>query len=139
MLASSILRSQKRLLLTQSRSFSSGSMFGDFENHGLFPRYKPLAKLPKEFEQVDQLCREMTWFDTKGEPTGYLARNEFRKTIREKLPDLTELVAKVPDGRTQAALFRDYGFLAAGYMHEGTHLHWVQTGNYGVGESFLPK
>jgi len=50
-----------------------------------------------------------------------------RKTVDSDLPDLSDQIDKVDrnDARLNAALFRDYSFLASAYMLESSHISHV--------------
>lgn len=83
----------------------------------------------------------MTYWQKDGTATGLLAKNELRKTVDQSLPNLMSELQKVDkmDARLNAALFRDYSFLASAYIHESTHLSHVAKKGYGVGSPFLPE
>jgi indoleamine 2,3-dioxygenase len=70
-----------------------------------------------------------------------LAKNLLRKTVDSDLPNLMNLIEKVDinDARTNAALFRDYSCLSAGYLLEPCHLNFLKTKNYGLGSEHLPE
>ena len=43
------------------------------------------------------------------------------------------------DHRLNAALFRDYSHLSAGYLLESCHLSYLKTKSYGLGSDHLPE
>lgn len=122
------------------RNFAN-CIFTDLRGHGFLPAVKPMRALPKEFSVVNDLLDKMTWFQPDGSETGLLAKNEFRKAVDQNLPQLIEQVKKTDpnDGRLNAALFRDFGYLSAAYLLEPCHLAWRESGNYGEGMSYLPE
>lgn len=53
--------------LIQRRTFSRASkdipsMFKDLRNHGFLPSAKPLIHLPKQFEALDQICKDLSLY-----------------------------------------------------------------------------
>jgi indoleamine 2,3-dioxygenase len=95
--------------------------------HGYLPNVKPLQVLPTEFNQVNEILDKMTYWQPDGSATGLLAKNLLRKTIDSELANLTTEIKKVDtnDARLNAALFRDYSFLASAYMLESSHISHV--------------
>jgi len=103
------------------------------------PSTKPMAVLPKQFEPLENLMKNMShWQD--GKETGLLATNSFRKFVDSDFPDLTEAVMNSDpnDAALNTALFRDYSFAASSYILEPCHHTYLETGDYGIGESELP-
>jgi len=137
----------KKTIPTASRAFgwqAAGnkgvpSIFSNVDKHGFLPSSKPMAELPSQFNQMNELMDAMPHL-INGEPVGLLAKNEFRKTIKGDFPDLTEEIRKVDvnDARLNAALFRDYSFASASYMLESCHHGWGANNTYGRGEDVLP-
>jgi len=83
----------------------------------------------------------MTYWQPDGSATGLLAKNLLRKTVESDLPNLTKEIDKADlnDARLQAALFRDYSFLASAYILESSHISHVQGNGYGLGASKIPE
>lgn len=137
-----IIKRDQGLISRAARCFAAQppSLFDDLENHGYLPRYKPLPKLPKEFEAVNEILDQAPFY-IKGKPTGLLAQNKMREVLKKEFPDFTKAVQKTDpnDQHLQAALFRDFGYLSAFYMLEGCHHAYLKTGDYGLAEGFLPR
>jgi len=83
----------------------------------------------------------MTFWQPDGTPTGLLAKNELRTTVDSEFPNLMAEINKVDikDARLNAALFRDFSHLSAGYLLESCHLSYLKTKNYGLGSEHLPE
>lgn len=69
-----IIKRDQALISKAARCFGASppSLFDDLENHGYLPRYKPLLRLPKEFDAVNQILEEAPFY-INGKPTGLLA------------------------------------------------------------------
>ena len=83
----------------------------------------------------------MTFWQPDGTATGLLAKNELRTTVNSNFPNMMDQINKVDinDHRLNAALFRDYSHLSAGYLLESCHLSYLKTKNYGLGSDHLPE
>ena len=83
----------------------------------------------------------MTFWQSDGTATGLLAKNELRTTVDSNFPNMMDQINKVDinDHRLNAALFRDYSHLSAGYLLESCHLSYLKTKNYGLGSDHLPE
>lgn len=135
----SALRKFSQFSQTSRKDFPC--VFSDLTGHGYLPNVKPLQALPSEFSQVNEILDKMTYWQPDGTATGLLAKNQLRKTVDSELPNLIKQIEKVDqtDARLNAALFRDYSFLAAAYMLESCHINHVQGNGYGIGASKLPE
>ena len=49
----------------QSKCFSTfesdNSLFNNMSQHGFLPKFKPMAQLPREFQEVEELLNKMTY------------------------------------------------------------------------------
>ena len=92
---------------------------------GFLPRVDPPASLPPQFSQLSTILSKMPILTSSGQP-GLLASQSLAKTIDSgELPDLTREVDGVKDDLVLVnALYRDYSFLASGYLLEGCHARW---------------
>lgn len=110
-------------------------------NHGFLPNRKPLISLPLEFQEINDLITNMTYWQKDGTASGLLAKDLFRKTVDKDFPDLmTKIMKTDPDDiRLNTALLRDYQILAAAYMLEPCHISFLKTKNYGIGSDFIPE
>ncbi len=70
-----------------------------------------------------------------------MAKNELRTTVDREFPNLMDQIKKVDinDSRLNAALFRDFSHLSAGYLLESSHLSYMKTKSYGLGSEHLPE
>jgi hypothetical protein len=104
----------QNLLITKFSKFSSvvskASLFDDLMNHGFLPNQKPLISLPNEFQEINDLITNMTFWQKDGTASGLLAKDLFRKTVDNEFPDLMAKIIKTDpeDSRLNAALLRDY-------------------------------
>ncbi len=48
-------------------------------------------------------------------------------------------VDEVTSSAVLNALFRDYTFLASGFLLENCHVNFLKTGSYGLGRDYLPE
>jgi len=132
------VKHQRRLFSRANRDIPS--MFKDLRNHGFLPSLKPLIHLPKQFEALDQISKDLTLYQPDGSE-GLLMKNQLRKTVDRDFPNLTTEVMKVDpnDARLNSALWRDYTILGATYLLEPCHLSFLETNNYGRGMGYLPE
>lgn len=104
---------------------------------GFLPRMNPIVALPKEFDAVEDLLRNMPVLTQSGNP-GFLATGQLGDEV-QKLPDLTDDVEKYKDNLPMMnALYRDYSFLASAYLLEPCHMRFMKGEPYGLARSFLP-
>ncbi|KAJ8124837.1 hypothetical protein O1611_g8803 [Lasiodiplodia mahajangana] len=104
---------------------------------GFLPRMDPIVTLPREFDTVEDLLRNMPVLTLSGRP-GLLASGQFGDAV-EKLPELTQEVEKYRDNLPVLnALYRDYSFLASAYLLEPCHMRFIKGEPYGLGRSYLP-
>jgi len=137
---------KKTLIRTPSRQFSATQndnfpcVFSDLRNHGFLPKQKPMLELPSEFRVVNELLDKMVYHQKDGSK-GLLAKNLLRKTVDSDLPNLVNEIKKldIKDDRIHAALFRDFSFLSAAYMHEPCHNNYVEKKEYGIGSEHIPE
>ncbi|KAF8631685.1 hypothetical protein AX15_002253 [Amanita polypyramis BW_CC] len=108
-------------------------------SRGFLPRQEPLATLPPEFATLEKLLQTFPIKTASGE-LGLLAQNKLGETVDKDLPDLTDEIDKYADNQlVLSALYRDYSFLASGYLLEPCHHEFLRTGNsYGLGRDVLP-
>ena len=114
---------------------------------GFLPRVNPPAVLPSQFSQLSTILSKMPILTSSGQP-GLLASQSLAKAIESgELPDLTGEVDGVKDDLVLVnALYRDYSFLASGYLLEGCHARWQanktheheRSGVYGLARDVLP-
>lgn len=112
-------------------------MFTVTTERGFLPTADPLVKLPEEYKELEMILQDMPITKHDGSP-GLLAEEKLGPTIDSgRLPeyDLTQ----VENLKLLHALFRDYTFLASAYMLEPCHKRFLETGEYGLGRSRLPK
>jgi hypothetical protein len=64
-------------------------MFNDLQGHGFLPSTKPLLKLPNEFNALNQILDDMTFWQKNGTASGLLAKNHLRSTVDLDFPDLS--------------------------------------------------
>ena len=134
-------RAARQFATAASTGAWNDTFFGDTRRHGFLPSQKPVDKLPTEFSVLEQILQKMTCIQPDGTRSGLLAHNELGKTVDSDFPDLMHEIQKVDnsDQRMLAALFRDYSFLSSAYMLEPSHIHYLQTGNYGQANCTLPE
>ena len=117
---------------------------------GFLPLRKPLTQLPDVFKPLVDLLDAMPVVRADGSP-GLLGNFKLVHTIDDvaALPDLTEEVVKIVEGRDNdgrpnlevvTALFRDFSFLASAYLMEPCWERWSQNHDdgYGLGRDVLP-
>lgn len=98
---------------------------------GFLPILEPLNILPNQYSHLQLVLNNLS---------NYLMNREediLQKKI-EELPDYTEAVKKETEITTIAALYRGYCFLASGYLLYPSYIHFINTGNYGLGRDRLP-
>lgn len=99
----------------------------------------PLVILPREFDPLESILNRMPIKTASGKP-GLIAEGNLATVVDNELPDLTEQVDLYKDDlHVICALFRDYCFLASGYLLEPCHRRFMASQEYGVGRPFLPK
>ncbi len=99
----------------------------------------PLVDLPKEFQALESVLQQMPIRTASGKP-GLIAEGRLAAVVDSELPDLTAQVDLYRDDlRVICALFRDYCFLASGYLLEPCHRRFMKSQEYGVGRPSLPK
>lgn len=103
------------------------------------PTSTPLLNIPKQFQDVDQLLKDMPIIKADGS-AGLLATGAFGAAAKKlKLHDVS---AALKDNRLATALFRDYTFLASAYLLEPSHLGLLASGSagiYGEGRDHIPE
>ncbi|KAF3897081.1 Indoleamine 2,3-dioxygenase [Trichophyton interdigitale] len=108
-------------------------------SRGFLPLRNPLVTLPKEFDALESLLQRMPIKTATGEP-GLLADGKLGDVVDKELPDLTAQVDLYRDNlHVITALYRDYSFLAEGYLLEPCHKRFMESSEYGIGRPFLPK
>ncbi|KAK4091111.1 hypothetical protein Purlil1_4691 [Purpureocillium lilacinum] len=99
----------------------------------------PLVDLPEEFQALESVLQQMPIRTASGKP-GLIAEGRLAAVVDSELPDLTAQVDLYRDDlRVICALFRDYCFLASGYLLEPCHRRFMKSQEYGVGRPSLPK
>lgn len=106
---------------------------------GFLPRADPLVALPTEFAALESLLERMPIRRLDGS-AGLLATYEFGAAVERELPDLSGAVEKYRDDLVvMNALYRDYSFLASGYLFEPCHERHMRGEEYGLGRQKLPR
>ncbi|KAI4148234.1 MAG: hypothetical protein LQ340_005175, partial [Diploschistes diacapsis] len=115
---------------------------------GFLPLQPPLPRLPGAFDALSNILDDMPILKKDGTP-GLLASFKLGPLIDSgALPDLTSQIDKlvVPGGtyldmKAVTAAFRDYSFVASGYLLEPCWKAWSANpaGGYGLGRQTLPK
>ncbi|KAM5443076.1 putative indoleamine 2,3-dioxygenase [Microsporum ferrugineum] len=108
-------------------------------SRGFLPLRNPLVTLPKEFDVLESLLQRMPIKTASGEP-GLLAEGKLGDVVDKEFPDLTAQIDVYKDNlHVITALYRDYSFLAEGYLLEPCHRQFMESKDYGIGRPFLPK
>ena len=68
---------------------SASDIFSDTRGHGFLPRVKPIAVLPREFNDLEEILQKMVIIQPDGSK-GLLGKNILRQTVDADFPDLTE-------------------------------------------------
>lgn len=103
--------------------------------NGFLPREDPLAVLPPQFKELEELLQNMPK-TTKDGREGLLMKGTFgEESVKVPLYD----VDNIEDSALLCALFRDYTFWASSYLLEPCDLQYRKTKTYGLGRQVLPK
>lgn len=114
---------------------------------GFMPFCTPQIGLPPAFGPLEKVVGDLPVLKLDGTP-GLLATYQLGPTIDEGkvLPDLTDGVDALltADGQVDlvaaTAVFRDYAFIASGYLLEPCWERWnLGLEGYGLGRNVLPK
>jgi len=103
--------------------------------NGFLPIDQPLFKLPQEYDKINEILNKMKITQPNGEK-GYLYYKNLGNIIDDELPIFD--FSSINDVKLNAALLRDYFFMASAYSLETSHPEENET-SYQQARDFLPK
>jgi indoleamine 2,3-dioxygenase len=107
------------------KTTNPGGQFSVAGDSGFRANHRPLAKLPAEYKELEEILGAMSINNPDGSH-GLLSRGDFGPAIDNGLPLYD--VTKVEDPALVAALFRDYSMATSAYSLETTHLGVISKG-----------
>ena len=113
--------------------------FNVSKDHGFLPIRAPLAVLPCEYTELQNLINNLHVFQSENrEEKGVLGiPNEIEKQLTF-IPDYSSIIEKETDVFVLQALYRAYTFLTSGFTLELAYQEFLSSGNYGIARQILP-
>jgi len=113
--------------------------FNVSKDHGFLPIRAPLAVLPCEYTELQNLINNLHVFQSENrEEKGVLGiPNEIEKQLTF-ISDYSSIIEKETDVFVLQALYRAYTFLTSGFTLELAYQEFLSSGNYGIARQILP-
>lgn len=113
--------------------------FNVSKDHGFLPIREPLAVLPCEYTELQNLINNLHVFQSENrEEKGVLGiPNEIEKQLTF-ISDYSSIIEKETDVFVLQALYRAYTFLTSGFTLELAYQEFLSSGNYGIARQILP-
>jgi len=113
--------------------------FNVSKDHGFLPIREPLAVLPCEYTELQDLINNLHVFQSENrEEKGVLGiPNKIEKQLGF-IPDYSSIIDKETDVFVLQALYRAYTFLTSGFTLELAYQEFLSSGNYGIARQILP-